>query len=248
MLTSGGLRLFSDRFARTLGDIARVPLSQRNLLTNNHITWNWTQQQKASLWSTFEGRDSSFVLREMYAQAKSSDPLDQMLSVFQKSWLVEDLLMKADKMGMAASLEVRVPFLDYRLVTWANRQPTDAKIGRLHGRTVTKRVLRRFAETRLPRMIIERPKRGFPVPVIRWLTGERFAKWTLGYLCGDTARLKHAFDERLIRQELQQAAAGDHDAGDRTWLLIVLETWLRQYDVDLPSELSAPLGAAAVAG
>ena len=67
----------------------------------------------------------------MYAAAKSQNPLDQVLSVYQKSWLVEDLLMKADKMSMAASLELRVPFLDYRLVEWANRQPIGVKIGRL---------------------------------------------------------------------------------------------------------------------
>jgi asparagine synthase (glutamine-hydrolysing) len=212
------------------------------------MTWNWTQQEKESLWSTFAGRDSAFILREMYAQAKSPDPLDQMLSVLQKSWLVEDLLMKADKMSMAASLEVRVPFLDYRMVSWANRQPTGAKIGRLRGRTVTKRVLRRFTEKRLPRVIIDRPKRGFPVPIVRWLAEDRFAAWTLEHLCGTGARLKDAFVEREIRLEVQRAAGGDRAAAKRVWILVVLETWLREFDVDLTTEMLLPRSAAATVG
>ena len=248
MLMSGGLRLFSDEYARKLEDIARVPLSHRNLLTNNHMTWYWTQQEKASLWPAFDGRDSAFVLRAMYAQAKSRDPLDQMLSVFQKSWLVDDLLMKADKMSMAASLEVRVPFLDYRLVTWANRQPTGAKIGRLHGQTVTKRVLRRFAEKRLPRSIVQRPKRGFPVPVVRWLGDERFAKWVLEHLCGRNARLKGAFADHEIQDALHRGAAGDRHAAGKTWTLVVLETWLREFDVDVTSEMLLRPSASAMVG
>jgi asparagine synthase (glutamine-hydrolysing) len=245
---SGALRLFSAEYAQKLGDIARVPLSRRNILTNNHMTWHWTQQAKASLWPTFAGRDSAYTLRQMYAHVDSPDPLDQMLSVFQKSWLVEDLLMKADKMSMAASLELRVPFLDYRLVAWANRQPTDVKIGRLDGRTVTKRVLRRFAAKRLPRTIIDRPKRGFPVPIGRWMADQRFARWTQQYLTGKEARLKDVFQTDEIRRHLQRGAAGDRQAADNVWILAVLETWLREFDVDVAADMSAPVTAAAAVG
>jgi asparagine synthase (glutamine-hydrolysing) len=248
MLMSGALRLFSAESAHRLADIARVPLSRRNILTNNNMTWCWSQQAKASLWPTFAGRDSAEILRQMYGLAQSPDPLDQMLSVFQKSWLVEDLLMKADKMSMAASLELRVPFLDYRLVTWANRQPTDVKIGRLDGRTVTKRVLRRFAAKRLPRTIIDRPKRGFPVPMAQWLADARFARWTEQHLTGTDARLKDIFQVQEIRRQLQQAAAGDKQAANNTWILAVLETWLREYDVDVAADMSAPAAAAVAAG
>jgi asparagine synthase (glutamine-hydrolysing) len=245
---SGALRLVSAEYAQKLGDLARVPLSRRNILTNNNMTWCWTQQEKASLWPTFAGRDSAQILRQMYGLAESPDPLDQMLSVFQKSWLVEDLLMKADKMSMAASLELRVPFLDYRLVTWANRQPTDVKIGRLDGRTVTKRVLRRFAAKRLPRTIIDRPKRGFPVPMARWLADERFAHWAQQHLTGKEARLKDVFQVHEIRRQLQRAAAGDRQAADNTWILAVLETWLREFDVDVGVDMSAPVAAAVAVG
>ena len=71
---------------------------------------------------------------------------------------------------MAASLEARTPFLDYRLVEWANRQRNQVKVKRVGFNTYeTKSVLRRFCERRLPRSIIDRPKRGFPSPGNRWL-------------------------------------------------------------------------------
>ena len=169
----------------------------------------------------------------MYAASESQDPLEQILSVYQQSWLVEDLLMKADKMSMAASLELRVPFLDYRLVEWANRQPVGAKIGSAGGRYVTKHVLRRFARKRLPREILDRPKRGFPVPVYRWLQDDAFCRWVRGHLTGKQARLKYLLTSEQMEQQLRQAATGDLNAANKSWLLIVLETWLREFDVEV---------------
>jgi asparagine synthase (glutamine-hydrolysing) len=192
------------------------------------------------LWPTFVGRDSDFVLSGMYASARSLDPLEQTLSVYQKDWLVEDLLMKADKMSMAASLELRVPFLDYRLVEWANRQPSPVKIGRTGLRFVTKRVLRRFAAKRLPRQIIQRPKRGFWVPVCEWLKDETFSRWTREHLLGPRARSKSIFEAAVIDEHLRQANTGDIPAAYRIWVLIVLETWLREYDVELDDYVSCP--------
>jgi asparagine synthase (glutamine-hydrolysing) len=150
--------------------------------------------------------------------------------------------MKADKMSMATSLELRVPFLDYRLVEWANRQPVAVKIGSLNGRNVTKRVLRRFASGRLPEEIIGRPKRGFPVPVAEWLRNEPFRTWAVHHITGKQAKLKDIFAAATLRSHLEQAAAGHGKAADRVWALLVLETWMREFCVDVagdPVELLA---------
>jgi asparagine synthase (glutamine-hydrolysing) len=202
------------------------------------MTWQWDEADKRALWPSFGGRDSVAILERMYAESSSPDLLDQMLSVLQKSWLVEDLLMKADKMSMATSLELRVPFLDYRIVEWANRQPVGAKIGELGGKDVTKRVLRRFAMKRLPREIIDRPKMGFPVPVSRWLQDEQFARWAAEFLTGRDARISRLFQPGEIQRHLRLAAAGDASVGDNCWLLLVLETWFREYDVSVDAEIS----------
>jgi len=240
--------LVSEAHGKTLERIATIPLSEWNLALNNYPTWCWSEVEKSLLWPAFEGRTSVALLKNMYSDAASRDPLDQFLAVSQKAWLVEDLLMKADKMSMAASLELRVPFLDYRLVEWANRQPVDVRIGTVDGRQATKRVLRRFAKARLPREIIDRRKMGFPVPVNRWLADDSFRAWVIAHLGGIDARLKHLFEPQEIERQLHRAAAGDPEAAKRIWLLIVLETWLREYDVDAAADLPVPSAAIAVAG
>ena len=232
------LGLVSKTYGNKLDQIARIPLSQWNASLNNYLFLNWNQSDKRSLWPTYQGRDSTVVLQGMYEQARSQDPLEQFLAVLQKSWLVEDLLMKADKMSMAASVELRVPFLDYRLVEWANRQPVAVKIGRFEQRNVTKHVLRRFAKGRLPQEILDRPKQGFPVPVCRWLADEAFGKWAAEYVAGNGARLRYLFQPQEMDRQLRRAAAGDQMSGDKSWLLIVLETWLREFDVDPQLEVS----------
>jgi len=230
---SKALGLFSPKYSDTLNRVANTPLSAWNIAHRNHITRSWDQIEKSMLWPNFSGRDSDMILEEMYRQTKSHNPLDQILTTHQQSWLVEDLLMKADKMSMATSLELRVPFLDFRLVEWANRQPIGVKIGRLDRRYVTKRVLRRFARKRLPRQIINRPKRGFPIPVCEWLEDKDFSLWANEYVSGSDARLGNIFRKDMLARPLVQAGMGDVNAGYKTWVLIVLETWLRVYDVDL---------------
>src|SRR5262249_13643620 len=226
------LALFSDRYAVRFATVMNVPLSEWNVAHKNHMTWVWDQIDKPALWPSFAGHDSFRILRDLFATADSGQPLDQILRVYQQSWLVEDLLMKADKMSMAASLELRVPFLDYRLVEWANRQPIDVKIGRVDRWNVTKRVLRRFAKKRLPREIIERPKKGFPVPVCQWLQDDGFSSWAVKHLLGEQAKLKYFFQPEDMEGQLRRAATGDPKAATKSWLLIVLETWLRGFNVE----------------
>jgi len=228
---SGALRLLSADYSARFARAATIPLATWNVANKSHMTREWNESEKADLWPFFAARDSDTTLINMYEAAGSHNPMEQLLSVYQKSWLVEDLLMKADKITMAASLELRVPFLDYRLVQWANRQPVGVKVGRVGRRYCTKYVLRRFAQKRLPREIIERPKRGFPIPVYHWLQDPWFSRWALEHLTGGHARVTDLFQPDAVRGQLARAAKADLRAAHRTWLLIVLETWLREYDV-----------------
>ncbi len=162
-------RLIPSR-AHAANRIALEPLSEWNRTDLMHMTWLFGEDEKNSLWPGGQGLDSGRIVRDLYGQARSKVPLEQILSVYQKSWLVEDLLMKSDKMSMATSIEFRTQFLDYRLAEWANRQPTQAKVRRTGFTSYeTKSVLRRFCAARVPSEIRTRPKRGFPVPVYLWL-------------------------------------------------------------------------------
>jgi len=239
--------LLSDRHAARLANLIDIPLSRWNIAHKNHMTWIWDHIDKPTLWPTFAGHDSFRILHDLFTATESQHPLDQILYVYQQSWLVEDLLMKADKMSMAASLELRVPFLDYRLVEWANRQPIGVKVGLHRWRHVTKHVLRRFAEKRLPREIITRPKKGFPVPVYQWLRDERLGTWAVDHLSGTHAKLKYLFRSDVMKSQLQRAATGDLEAANKSWLLIVLETWLRAFDVEPATDTPSPSDAAFVA-
>lgn len=210
--------------------IAGDPLENWNRTQLPHITLNFDQREKEELWPGMAGRDSMRILAAQYDAALSKDPLQQMLSVYQKDWLVEDLLMKADKASMAASLEARTPFLDYRLVRWANRQPNSAKVKRIdRNRYETKSVLRRFCEGRVPRMIIDRPKRGFPDPANVWLA-EDLGPWAEDMLVGPGSACGKILDRKAISEVLTEANAGSEGAANRIWSLIVLEHWFRAWD------------------
>ena len=213
--------------------LAGVPLGDWNRDERPHITRHFGQGEKREFWRGYEGQDSERILAAQYAAAGSHDPLQQLLSVYQKSWLVEDLLMKADKMTMAASLEARTPFLDYRLVEWANRQPNSVKIRRVGRKEYrTKDVLRRFCARRLPVSILTRPKRGFPVPAYRWLQ-DGLDTWARETLLGPGSKLSSVIDTAAAERLVEQARAGGGDAPHRLWLLVVLELWLRAWDASL---------------
>jgi asparagine synthase (glutamine-hydrolysing) len=208
-----------ERFGRRAQKLAGSPLSEWNRSSRPHMTRYFDQREKENLWRGVSLKDSERVLDAQYAAARSSDPLQQLLSVYQKSWLVEDLLMKADKMTMATSLEARTPFLDFRLVEWANRQPNWVKIRRNgRGSYRTKDVLRRFCSTRLPSEILTRPKKGFPVPAYRWLR-EGLDGWATDTLLGAESRLARAFNPEPIRRLCEEARQGVGDASHRVWRL-----------------------------
>lgn len=169
--------------------------------------------------------------RELHALGPQQ-PLHQVLYCFSQHWLVEDLLMKADKMSMATSIELRTPFLDYRLVEWAARTPSRIKAGPDDAGTyVSKRVLRRFARDLVPAEIIDRPKQGFPVPVYGWLSGA-LKGWAGDHLLSQSARGRDLLDPAELALAVERGTSGDAGILDRhrLWNLLILETWLRAWD------------------
>lgn len=213
--------------------VANVPLGNWNQLTLPHITSYFDQAEKDALWPAEDGLNSERILAAEYAAALSNDPLQQMLSVYQRSWLVEDLLMKADKATMAASLEARTPFLDYRLVEWANRQENSVKVKRVGGNEYrTKNVLRRFCAKRLPNSIIDRPKRGFPAPGNSWMK-DGLDVWAREILLGPGSKLTAVFRTVIIENLISEAKMGKSGSAGRVWIMIVLELWLRRWDATL---------------
>jgi asparagine synthase (glutamine-hydrolysing) len=133
-------------------------------------------------------------------------------------------------MTMAASLELRTPFLDYRLVEWAARTPVWTKVRRLtDGRYVTKAVLRDYGRHLLPPRIIDRPKKGFPVPVFGWLS-KRLRPLVLDTL-GTAPKCARWLEPAAIKSTLEAGVAPVATLMDRhrLWNLLVLELWVRAW-------------------
>jgi asparagine synthase (glutamine-hydrolysing) len=209
---------------------SNTPLAQRLWRYPSNMTKYLDSNQKRVLWQGPDSwPDSMAIIQQEASRAGSAEPLHQMLYICCQSWLVEDLLMKADKMTMANSLELRVPFLDYRLVEWAAQTPAWVKIGP-KGNYQTKWILRRFAQARLPLEIINRPKQGFPVPVYGWLAN-RLKPWATDLLTAPNAKLFTWLKPEQVRRQLilgtdEQAPVLDQHY---LWNLLILELWLQAW-------------------
>ena len=168
----------------------------------------------------------------VHERVQHATPLNRMSYVDLNTWLPDDLLVKADRMSMAASLELRVPFLDHRLVEFASRLPTNLKVRWNTG----KYLLKRCADPLLPREIVHRSKKGFPVPARSWLARElsAFARETL-LASGSGA------NRFFARREIESVLA-THSHRDRTgqiYALLVFDQWYRTFvGASLPHEAS----------
>jgi asparagine synthase (glutamine-hydrolysing) len=149
--------------------------------------------------------------------------LDQMSRSDLQTYLVE-LLMKQDRMSMAASIESRVPFLDHELVEHAVSLPEGSKI---RGWT-TKRVLRKALDGRVPPEIMRRKKMGFPIPSARWLRGPLRGA-AEGLVAGDRALGRGLFEPSVVRTLLREHTTGAANHDDRLWLLMNFELWQRVF-------------------
>ena len=127
-------------------------------------------RNKATLYSTafaqsIETSSSPQRIRELFSHVADQPALNQMLYVDTKTWLPDDLLVKADKISMANSLELRVPLLDHKVLEFAAHLPINYKV---RGFT-TKYILKEAFNGLIPQQILNRKKTGFPIPVESWL-------------------------------------------------------------------------------
>lgn len=143
------------------------------------------------------------------------------------TWLPDDLLMKADKMSMAASLEARVPFLDHKLVEFvATTIPSGLRLRRL----TTKYMLKHAVRGLLPHEIIRRRKQGFDVPLAQWVRENK--EFVQGLLLSPTALSRGYFNPTFVKILVSQALTSPSPAaeiGGQLWNLLCLELWHRLY-------------------
>ncbi len=159
------------------------------------------------------------LFRCLYEKSKRYSDLNKMLSIDLQTWLPDDLLVKADKMTMAASVELRVPFLDHRIVEFAAALPCHLKINKGQSKYLLKEIMRK----RLPLEILHAPKRGFPVPFGKWLRVGLFPvaqSWVL-----DSPLLRELFKRQELEKLLQLHRRGKVDLSEEIYGLVCLAVW-----------------------
>ncbi|MGA8546474.1 MAG: asparagine synthase (glutamine-hydrolyzing) [Mycobacterium sp.] len=159
------------------------------------------------------------VTAPLYAESADWDPVARMQHIDLFTWLRGDILVKADKMTMANSLELRVPFLDPEVFAVASRLPVQAKITR----TTTKYALRRALEPIVPSHVLNRPKLGFPVPIRHWLRAGPLLEWAHEMLNASTT--DHLIDVSAVRRMLDEHRCGTTDHSRRLWTLLIFMLW-----------------------
>ena len=152
------------------------------------------------------------------------DPVEQMMLADTSSVLPDQMLVKVDRASMAASLEVRVPFLDHRILEWSWQQPVSVKTAG----GVGKLVLRRVAERMLPDEIVNRPKMGFDPPLGRWLRDE-LKPWAGDLLAAPRSVSEGWLHGPALQQVWQEHLSGRRNWEYRLWGVLMLESWLAEH-------------------
>jgi asparagine synthase (glutamine-hydrolysing) len=212
--------------ARSLRHLA---LSPAEACARKHAYGLFENGLRASLYSadfaaSVRDADPFVGFRIAYDSCPSPDALDRALYVDVRTYLVDDIMTKVDRMSMAVSLESREPLLDHKLLEFAARVPTTLKLK--NGRS--KYLLRRLLERRVPQAIVDRPKHGFEAPTGEWLRGP-LAPMVNALLLDGRLRSRGVFEEAEVARLWQEHRSGTHDHRHRLWSLVMLELWFRQF-------------------
>ncbi len=160
---------------------------------------------------------------KFYDEVASKDDVTKMQYLDINMWLMGDILLKADKTSMANSLELRVPFLDKKVMELAQTLPLDCRVNTV----TTKLALRRAAEKTLPRVTAQKDKLGFPVPIREWLREEQYYSIVKEQFTSEAAE-KYFNTEKLVKL-LDSHKEGKSDLSRKIWTIYTFLVWYNQY-------------------
>jgi len=163
-------------------------------------------------------------VREPYRDGLGGDELDAILWGDINTYLLEDILVKVDRMTMANSLEGRSPLLDHQLLEFAARLPADLK---LQGQT-GKRILKEVARQLLPAELLNKPKQGFAIPLSAWMRGDLLPMMR-DLLASRSFRERGVYNVEGIQKCLQRHVDGQQDHGEWLWSVLTYELWARRF-------------------
>ncbi|MDR1688767.1 MAG: asparagine synthase (glutamine-hydrolyzing) [Clostridiales bacterium] len=169
------------------------------------------------------GQPPGEITKPLYEKVKNADDVTKMQYLDIHLWMVGDILLKADKMSMAHSLEVRVPFVDKEVFACASKIPANLRVSKAG----TKLAFREAARRHLPEDVASKKKLGFPVPIRVWLREEKYYQKIKAAFESDTAK-KYFVTEELIKL-LNRHKAGKCDNSRKIWTVYMFLVWHKQY-------------------
>ncbi len=189
----------------------------------NNYNFNWRERSKY-LNPDIPAPDPAVFTKPFFDKCVGEDDVTRMQYVDMKTWLVQDILVKADRMSMAHSLELRVPFLDKEMLNVALSIPSRYRVSR----EMTKLALRGAAAKQLPEKNAKMKKMGFPVPLNDWLKQDKYYNMVAEKFTGETAGM--FFNKDAIMQLLDDHRAGKHNM-KRIWTIYCFILWYENYFV-----------------
>ncbi|HYK73056.1 MAG TPA: asparagine synthase (glutamine-hydrolyzing) [Pseudoneobacillus sp.] len=183
----------------------------------------FTEEEKRHLLKGYrEGLNYTDITKPLYAESQGYDPVDRMQFIDIHTWMRGDILLKADKMTMAHSLELRVPFLDKVVFDVASKIPTSLKTAN----GTTKYILRKAAEGIVPDHVLNRKKLGFPVPIRHWLKNE-MNDWAKKII--RESNTDHLINKSYLLKLLEDHCQNKADNSRKIWTVLMFMVWHQVY-------------------
>lgn len=214
-----------ERGLRALGypDVLQRFMEIYAVFTESQKLELYTSDLIASLEGHYDDRSAAQAAR-LRNHRLGSDPLAQMMYIDLRLWLADDLLLLSDKMSMAESVELRVPFLDPTLVDFVESLPSKYKLRLGRRKALEKTALKPL----LPAAIIRRKKRGFAMPIADWLRTSMNG-FAYELLLAQDARIAPLFRRSAIEALLRRHRAGAFDHTRQIFCLLSLELWAQRF-------------------
>jgi asparagine synthase (glutamine-hydrolysing) len=166
--------------------------------------------------------------------------MDRILAGDMATYLVDDVLVKVDRMTMAKSIESRAPLLDHHLMEFAARLPVSLKLRN----GTAKYLLKEVARMILPPESVEKKKQGFGIPLAKWFRHD-LRERMFDLLASRSFRERGLFDAQAALQSMERHVAGEHDYSEQLWQLMCYESWAQQYvDARPPGHILPPTSGA----
>lgn len=213
------------RLRRFLRD-GHIPVAQQYLAWLSFLPPEWnTAVFTPDLLATIRDVDASRGFADVFDAWPSHNPSDRAMGLDLQTYLADDLLRMGDRLSMAHSLELRVPFCDHEMLAFACRIPAPMRLARWNLKGFMRDALRPW----LPASMLDRPKTGFQVPLARWLK-EDLRELVHDLLSEQAVRTRGYVKPGYVDWLIREHESGGRNFSDQLYALLVLELWHQQYE------------------